>query len=110
MARDWIHWGDNSTEGLPIDEMMIDQIRTRSSDSYATDSSSSATAYSCGVKTYNGVFPSLQAVLGVCYLWEGVAVNDDQEPCGTVLEAAKLKGFMTRLIVASRITHVRPLA
>ena len=39
-----------------------------------------------------------------------MAVNDDQEPCGTVLEAAKLKGFMTGLIVASRITHVRPLA
>ena len=56
MARDWIHWGDNSTEGLPIDEMMIGQIRTRSSDSYVTDSSSSATAYSCGIKTYNGVF------------------------------------------------------
>lgn len=59
MARDWIHWGDNSTEGLPIDEMMIGQIRTRSSDSYVTDSSSSATAYSCGIKTYNGVFPSI---------------------------------------------------
>ena len=58
MARDWIHWGDNSTEGLPIDEM-IGQICTRSSDSYATDSSSSATVYSCGVKTYNGVFPSI---------------------------------------------------
>ena len=65
MARDWIHWGDNSTEGLPIDEMMIGQIRTRSSDSYVTDSSSSATAYSCGIKTYNGVFPSItQVVLG----------------------------------------------
>jgi len=39
-----------------------------------------------------------------------VAVNDDQEPCGTVLEAAKLKGFVTGLIVTSRITHVCPLA
>jgi len=92
MARDWIHWKDNSTKGLPIDEMMIGQIRTRSSDSYVTDSASSATAYSCGIKTFNG----------------GIAVDDDQEPCGTVLEAAKLKGFMTGLIVTSRITHATP--
>ncbi|KAG0641143.1 alkaline-phosphatase-like protein [Tuber brumale] len=92
MARDWIHWKDNSTKGLPIDEMMIGQIRTRSSDSYVTDSASSATAYSCGIKTFNG----------------GIAVDDNQEPCGTVLEAAKLKGFMTGLIVTSRITHATP--
>jgi len=38
-----------------------------------------------------------------------VAVDDDKEPCGTVLEAAKVKGFMTGLIVTSRITHVRQL-
>ncbi|RPB01680.1 alkaline phosphatase-like protein [Choiromyces venosus 120613-1] len=92
MARNWVHWNDNSTVGLPIDEMMIGQVRTRSSDSYVTDSASSATAYSCGIKTFNG----------------GIAVNDDQEPCGTVLEAAKLKGYMTGLIVTSRITHATP--
>lgn len=55
MARDYVHWKDNSTTTLPIDEMIIGQIRTRSSDSYVTDSSASASAYSCGIKTYNGV-------------------------------------------------------
>lgn len=91
MARDWIHWNDNMTVTMPIDEMMIGQVRTRSSDSYVTDSGSAATAYSCGLKTYNGA----------------IAVDDDAEPCGTVLEAAKLAGFKTGLIVTSRITHVR---
>lgn len=90
MARDWVHWNNNRTTFLPIDEMMIGQIRTRSSDSYVPDSASTATAYSCGIKVYNGA----------------IAVDDDSEPCGTVLEAAKLEGFKTGLIVTSRITHV----
>lgn len=55
MARDYVHWTNNDTVTLPIDEMMIGQIRTKSADSYVTDSAASATAYSCGIKSYNGV-------------------------------------------------------
>lgn len=78
-----------------------------------TDSAASATAYSCGIKSYNGA----------------IGVDDDYEPCGTVLEAAHLQGmspsppplppppstsdltppgYKTGLIVTSRITHATP--
>ena len=55
MARDYVHWANNNTVTLPIDEMMIGQVRTKATDSYVTDSAASATAYSCGIKSYNGV-------------------------------------------------------
>ena len=55
MARDYVHWTNNDTVTLPIDEMVIGLVRTRSTDSYITDSAASATAYSCGLKSYNGV-------------------------------------------------------
>lgn len=90
MARDWMHWNNNATVDLPIDRMMIGQVRTRSSDSYVPDSASTATAYSCGIKVYNGA----------------IGIDDDVEPCGTVLEAAKAQGYKTGLVATSRITHV----
>ncbi|KAI5812141.1 alkaline-phosphatase-like protein [Pyronema omphalodes] len=92
MARDYMHWKDNSTAVLPIDEMVIGLVRTKATDSYVTDSAASATAYSCGIKSYNGA----------------IGVDDDYEPCGTVLEAAHLEGFKTGLVVTSRITHATP--
>ena len=39
---------------MPADKLLIGSVRTRSSDSFVTDSAASATAYSVGVKTYNG--------------------------------------------------------
>lgn len=38
----------------PLDEILVGTARTRSSDSYITDSAASATAYACALKTYNG--------------------------------------------------------
>lgn len=55
MAREYVHWKNNATEVLPVDEMVIGQIRTKSTDNLVTDSAAGATAYSCGIKTYNGV-------------------------------------------------------
>lgn len=76
MARDYMHWKNNATTVLPIDQMVIGLVRTRASNSYVTDSAASATAYSCGIKSYNGA----------------IGVGDDFMPCGTVLEAAHLQG------------------
>ena len=55
MARDYIHYTNNATQQLPVDKLLIGSIRTMASDSYVTDSAASASAYSCGIKTYNGV-------------------------------------------------------
>ena len=84
--------------GLPIDDVLVlDQhligsSRTRSSSSLITDSAAGATAFSCGKKSYNGA----------------ISVLPDHTPCGTVLEAAKKAGYMTGLVVTTRITDATP--
>jgi alkaline phosphatase len=67
-------------EQLVIDQHLIGQSRTR------------ATAFSCAQKSYNGA----------------ISVTPDHEPCGTVLEAAKKAGYMTGLVVTTRITDATP--
>ncbi|KAJ5386751.1 alkaline phosphatase [Penicillium cosmopolitanum] len=86
------------TEGLPIDDTLIldqhliGQSRTRSSNSLVTDSAAGATAFSCGHKSYNGA----------------ISVLPDHSPCGTVLEAAALAGYKTGLVVTTRLTDATP--
>lgn len=67
-------------------------VKTHSSDNLITDSASGATAYSCGLKTYNGA----------------IAVNADKEACKTILQLAEEKGLSTGLIATSSITHATP--
>jgi alkaline phosphatase len=81
-------WGSQ----LTIDQHLIGQSRTRSTSSLVTDSAAGATAFSCGLKSYNGA----------------ISVLDDHSPCGTVLEAAKKAGYMTGLVVTTRITDATP--
>ena len=84
--------------GLPIDDVLVlDQhligtSRTRSTSSLITDSAAGATAFSCGKKSYNGA----------------ISVLPDHSACGTVLEAAKRAGYMTGLVVTTRITDATP--
>ena len=84
--------------GLPIDDVLvldrhlIGSSRTRSSSSLITDSAAGATAFSCGLKSYNGA----------------ISVTPDRKPCGTILEAAKKAGYTTGLVVTTRITDATP--
>ncbi|KAI4136970.1 MAG: hypothetical protein L6R39_007535, partial [Caloplaca ligustica] len=84
--------------GLPIDDVLvldehlIGTSRTRSTSSLITDSAAGATAFSCGQKSYNGA----------------ISVLPNRDPCGTVLEAAKRAGYMTGLVVTTRITDATP--
>jgi len=66
----------------------------RSSNSLITDSAAWATAFSCGVKTNNSC----------------VAVYQNGSSCGTMLESAKHLGYVTGLVVTSRITDATPAA
>jgi alkaline phosphatase len=77
---------------LTLDKHLIGSSRTRSSNSLITDSAAGATAFGCGKKSYNGA----------------IAVLPDHSPCGTVLEAAKKAGYMTGLVVTTRITDATP--
>lgn len=77
---------------LVLDQHLIGSSRTRSSSSLITDSAAGATAFSCGEKSYNGA----------------ISVLPDHTPCGTVLEAAKMAGYLTGLVVTTSITDATP--
>lgn len=77
---------------LQLDHFLIGSSRTRSTSSLITDSAAGATAFSCGLKSYNGA----------------ISVLPDHSPCGTILEAAKKAGYMTGLVVTTRITDATP--
>ncbi|KAF8598652.1 alkaline phosphatase-like protein [Ceratobasidium sp. AG-I] len=94
-ARDFIQWNNTAygwNHQLASDTIQIGSVRTRSSDTYITDSSAAGTAYSCAIKTYNGA----------------AGVDENGSPCGTVLEAAKLAGYKTGLVVTSHMTDATP--
>ncbi|CDO53071.1 hypothetical protein DV495_004688 [Geotrichum candidum] len=89
------------TEDLPIDDILtldknlVGSHRTRSADSLITDSAAGATAFACGIKTYNN----------------GVSIHPDTKvPCGNILEAAKLAGYTTGMVVTTEITDATPAA
>lgn len=87
--------GALDAEGITsLDSILVGQSRTKSSSSLVTDSAAGATAFSCGLKTYNNA----------------VGVDPNENPCGTILEAAKAEGMLTGLVVTSRITHATPAA
>lgn len=80
------------SDALVLDSHVIGNSRTRSSSSLVTDSAAGATAFSCGKKSYNGA----------------ISMLPDHTPCGTVMEAAKAAGYMTGLVVTTRITDATP--
>lgn len=64
MARDYVSLLQNGENPkapvsiqLPADQMVIGNVRTQASDNLITDSAASATAFGCGVKTYNNGTP-----------------------------------------------------
>lgn len=77
---------------LPADDLVVGTVRTWASDNLITDSAASGTAFACGHKSYN----------------DAVGVTPDGLPVGSVLEAAKLQGFKTGLVVTSTINHATP--
>ncbi|KAK4639335.1 vacuolar alkaline phosphatase [Podospora bellae-mahoneyi] len=83
---------------LPMDDtLVLDQhfwgtSRTRSSNSWVTDSAAGATAFSCARKSYNGA----------------IGMEPGFKPCGTVLEAAKRAGYKTGLVVTTDVTDATP--
>ncbi|SCV03223.1 LAME_0H08702g1_1 [Lachancea meyersii CBS 8951] len=79
---------------LVLDQHLIGSSRTMSSSSLITDSAAGATAFSCALKSYNGA----------------IGVDPEKQPCGTLLEAAKLRGYHTGLVVTTRITDATPAA
>ncbi|KAK1032974.1 vacuolar alkaline phosphatase [Friedmanniomyces endolithicus] len=94
MTRNWLQYTEQSPwdAALVLDEYLIGQSRTRSTSSLVTDSAAGATAFSCGLKSYNGA----------------ISILPDHSPSGSVMEAAKRKGYTTGLVVTTRITDATP--
>lgn len=61
-------------------------------DALITDSAAGATAFSCGVKTFNGA----------------IGVGPDTLARYTILEEAEDRGFMTGMVTSSTIVHATP--
>lgn len=62
------------------------------SDNLVTDSAAGATAFACGVKTYNGA----------------IGVDGDTIPVKTILEECSESGYKTGLVASSSIVHATP--
>ncbi|MCK5440568.1 MAG: alkaline phosphatase, partial [Maribacter sp.] len=70
----------------------IGLINTSSSREDVTDSAAGATAFACGVKTYNGA----------------IGVADDSTAVKNLVEIVSLKNIKTGMIATSSITHATP--
>ena len=66
--------------------------KSYSGDNLVTDSAAGATAFSAGVKTYNGA----------------IGVDMDTIPVKTILEMAEERGMPTGLVASSSIVHATP--
>lgn len=79
-----------SLDAFPV----IGLHKATSYDDLITDSAAGATAFSCGVKTYNAA----------------IGVDKDTIPCRTILEQSEDRGMATGLVVTSPVTHATPAA
>ncbi|RXG25888.1 alkaline phosphatase [Leeuwenhoekiella marinoflava] len=70
----------------------IGLIKTSSSQEDVTDSAAGATAFACGIKTYNGA----------------IGVDDDKADAENLVEIVSQKNIKTGMIATSSITHATP--
>jgi alkaline phosphatase len=68
--------------------------KTYSANDLITDSAAGATAFACGVKTYNGA----------------IGLTTDSAACETILEELQEQGYATGLIATATIVHATPAA
>lgn len=68
--------------------------KTYSYSDLITDSAAGATAFACGIKTYNN----------------SIGMGPDSLPCYTILEEAEDRGLATGLVATSTIVHATPAA
>ncbi|SHJ72681.1 alkaline phosphatase [Desulfofundulus thermosubterraneus] len=94
---------------LAMDEMACGLVRTYSSDAAIADSAPAATAFSTGFKSHTGYVAVLPDVADMPGL-QPIARGDEKKPVATILEAAKLAGKATGLVVTCEIPHATPAA
>ncbi len=82
-----------SSTPLAIEQFpVIGFHKSHSSSDLITDSAAGATAFACGVKTYNGA----------------IGLDADTIPCITIMEEAMARGLATGIVATSTIVHATP--
>jgi alkaline phosphatase len=82
------NYGHLNLEQFPV----VGFHKNQASNNFVTDSAAGATAFSCGVKTYNGA----------------IGVDANGNPVPTILEIAEENGLATGLVATCSITHATP--
>ena len=82
------NYGHLNLERMPV----VGFHKNQASNSFVTDSAAGATAFACGVKTYNGA----------------IGVDANKQPVPTILEIAEEKGLATGMVATCSITHATP--
>ncbi|HEY9161152.1 MAG TPA: alkaline phosphatase [Desulfomonilia bacterium] len=94
---------------LNMDGLLCGQVRTHNADSLIGDSAPAATAMATGFKSHTGyisMLPEENTMPGL----KPLRPQDRQTPVATVLEAARLKGMSTGLVVTCEVMHATPAA
>lgn len=78
-----------------FDETLVGMSSTHPDDhSLVTDSAAAATALACGIKTFNGA----------------IGVGPHHQVVASILDKAKLQGYLTGIVVTSQVNHATPAA
>lgn len=92
---------------LAMDEILTGLVRTYNADTPIADSAPAGTAMATGMKTntkYVGVEPTYAGMYDVPEIVKG----DEKKPLATILEASKLAGKSTGIVVTCNLQHATP--
>jgi len=98
--------------GMPLaaDEWTCGLLRTYAANTPLTDSAPAASAFATGFKTFSGFVSVLPAQASMYGIDPGQGTDIDNRPLVTVLEAARLAGKATGIVVTCEIPHATPAA
>lgn len=103
----WYKFAKTGVNRLSFDDLACGMVRTYWSTGMITDSAPAASAMATGFKTsygYIGLRPAKTAMPGLPELLKG----DESTPVANVLEAARLQGRSTGLVVTCEFPHATP--
>ncbi|MCX6555393.1 MAG: alkaline phosphatase [Candidatus Aminicenantes bacterium] len=100
----------NGGATLAIDEWICGLLRTYGANTPLTDSAPAATAFATGFKSFTGFIGLLPQEVSMWGIDPKLSTDAEERPLVTVLEAAKLAGKATGIVVTCEIPHATPAA
>jgi alkaline phosphatase len=103
----WYKFAKTGVNRLSFDDLACGMVRTYWSTGLITDSAPAASAMATGFKTsagFIGLRPAKTAMPGLPELLKG----DESTPVASILEAARLQGRSTGLVVTCQFPHATP--